>query len=90
MLFSEVGSKNFSQLVQHVPEITVSVMDPGGGPRGRSLGGGPRRKVPGVPEPPFSSCLTPKFSLQQDCKLLVNMKNFKSTDLEIFFSSFKL
>ena len=47
MLFSEVGSKNFSQLVQHVPEITVSVMDPGGGPRGSSLGGGPRRKVPG-------------------------------------------
>ena len=62
----------------------------GEGPRGRSLGGGPRRTVPGVPEPPFSSCLTPKFSLQQDCKLLINMKDFKSTDLEIFFSSFKL
>ena len=84
--------------MQHVPEITVSVMDPGGGPKGRSLGevpgevpgGDPRRKVPGIPEPPFSSCLTPKFSLKQDCKLLVNMKNFKSTDLEIFFSSFKL
>ena len=44
MSFSKVRiQKSFSQLVQHVPEISVSVMDPGW----RSQGGGPWGEVPG-------------------------------------------